>query len=109
MIISAPANDETPTFVMGVNHEDYKGQPILSNASCTTNCLAPLLKVTLIVSDLGAAEGIRSGRGSNEHYSRYYSQLKCGGWHQPRRQRFAGLAVCFSKYYPLLHRYFSLL
>lgn len=38
--MSAPAKDETPMFVYGVNHKDYKGQNIISNASCTTNCVA---------------------------------------------------------------------
>ena len=47
VIISAPAKDkETPTFVYGVNHKDYKPEmQVVSNASCTTNCLAPLAKV----------------------------------------------------------------
>ncbi|WP_281951487.1 type I glyceraldehyde-3-phosphate dehydrogenase [Nitrosophilus kaiyonis] len=45
VIISAPANDDTPTYVLGVNHNEYKGENIISNASCTTNCLAPIAKI----------------------------------------------------------------
>ena len=57
VIISAPAKDSTPTFVMGVNHEKYTSDmDIISNASCTTNCLAPIAKV--INDKFGIVEGL---------------------------------------------------
>ncbi len=45
VILSAPAIDDTPTFVYGVNHRLYQGQALISNASCTTNCLAPVAMI----------------------------------------------------------------
>ncbi|KKD01364.1 MULTISPECIES: type I glyceraldehyde-3-phosphate dehydrogenase [Photobacterium] len=45
VVLTGPSKDDTPMFVMGVNHESYAGQDIVSNASCTTNCLAPIAKV----------------------------------------------------------------
>lgn len=45
VVMSAPSKDTTPMFVVGVNHTEYNGQDVVSNASCTTNCLAPMAKV----------------------------------------------------------------
>ncbi len=56
VVMSAPSKDSTPMFVMGVNHKSYKGQTFVSNASCTTNCLAPIAKV--INDNWGIAEGL---------------------------------------------------
>lgn len=57
VIISAPPKDDTPMYVMGVNHTDYKaGTDVVSNASCTTNCLAPLAKV--LNDNFGIVEGL---------------------------------------------------
>ncbi len=56
VVMSAPSKDDTPMFVMGVNNETYNGQPIVSNASCTTNCLAPVVKV--LHDNFGMVEGL---------------------------------------------------
>jgi len=55
VIFSAPAKDNTPTYVLGVNADEYKGENIISNASCTTNCLGPVAKI------LDDAFGIEKG------------------------------------------------
>src|SRR5690606_16180613 len=57
VVMSAPAKDDTPTFVMGVNHKELKPEyTIVSNASCTTNCLAPIAKV--LNDKFGILEGL---------------------------------------------------
>ena len=56
VVMSAPSKDDTPMFVMGVNNQTYAGQPIVSNASCTTNCLAPIAKV--LNDKFGMVEGL---------------------------------------------------
>ena len=61
VIMSAPSKDATPMFVYGVNHKTYAGQTIISNASCTTNCLAPLTKV------LNDAFGVKRGLMTTVH------------------------------------------
>ena len=45
VVMSAPPKDDTPVFLLGVNEKDYQGEEIVSNGSCTTNCLAPMIKV----------------------------------------------------------------
>jgi glyceraldehyde 3-phosphate dehydrogenase len=61
VILSAPSKDDTPMFVYGVNDKTYAGQAIISNASCTTNCLAPVAKV------LHDAFGIKRGLMTTVH------------------------------------------
>src|SRR5207237_916326 len=45
VVMSAPAKDDTPTFVLGINSDQYQGEPIVNNASCTTNCITPVAKI----------------------------------------------------------------
>jgi len=61
VVQSAPSKDDTPMFVYGVNHDKYKGEAIISAASCTTNCLAPLAKV------LNDSFGIKRGLMTTVH------------------------------------------
>ena len=61
VILSAPSKDDTPMFVFGVNDQTYAGQTIISNASCTTNCLAPIAKV------LNDSFGIKRGLMTTVH------------------------------------------
>ncbi|HDZ9510766.1 TPA: type I glyceraldehyde-3-phosphate dehydrogenase [Vibrio cholerae] len=61
VVLTGPSKDKTPMFVMGVNHKTYAGQDIVSNASCATNCLAPIAKV------LNDNFGIESGLMTTVH------------------------------------------
>ena len=61
VVMCAPSKDDTPMFVYGVNDKSYAGQPIISNASCTTNCLAPVAKV------LNDSFGIKRGLMTTVH------------------------------------------
>jgi glyceraldehyde 3-phosphate dehydrogenase len=84
VIISAPAKDETPTYVLGVNHKDYKGESIVSNASCTTNCLAPVAKI------IDEKYGIKKGFMTTIHsYTMDQKLLDAPNYRDIRRSRAA--------------------
>ncbi|KGM14487.1 type I glyceraldehyde-3-phosphate dehydrogenase [Cellulomonas bogoriensis] len=87
VIISAPAKNEDATFVVGVNHTEYDpaAHNIVSNASCTTNCLAPLAKV------LDEAFGIERGLMTTIHAYTQDQNLQDGPHKDPRRARAAAL------------------
>ena len=108
VIMSAPAEDTiTPTFVMGVNHEDYAGETIISNASCTTNCLAPIASI------LDDAYGIQKGLMTTIHsYTNDQNLLDVKHHGDRRRSRAAavnmiptttGAAKALSRVLPKLH------
>ncbi|TDM05754.1 MAG: type I glyceraldehyde-3-phosphate dehydrogenase [Ideonella sp. MAG2] len=73
VILSAPSKDDTPMFVYGVNHATYAGQAIISNASCTTNCLAPVAKV------LNDTFGIKRGLMTTVHAAATATQKTVDG------------------------------
>jgi glyceraldehyde 3-phosphate dehydrogenase len=89
VIISAPAKNEDLTVVMGVNHDKYDAENhhIISNASCTTNCLAPMAKV------LHEAVGIEKGLMTTIHAYTQDQNLQDGPHKDPRRARAAALNV----------------
>ena len=88
VIISAPATDDTPTFVLGVNHCAYAGERIISNASCTTNCLAPIAMI------LEREFGIREATLSTIHsYTNDQSLLDVPHRSDKRRSRAAGINI----------------
>jgi glyceraldehyde 3-phosphate dehydrogenase len=89
VIISAPAKNEDITIVMGVNHDKYDAENhnIISNASCTTNCLAPMAKV------LNESVGIEKGLMTTIHAYTQDQMLQDGPHSDPRRARAAALNV----------------
>ncbi|WP_342574045.1 type I glyceraldehyde-3-phosphate dehydrogenase [Solibacillus sp. FSL K6-1781] len=105
-ILSAPAQGDMPTYVMGVNHEDYDpAQDVISNASCTTNCLAPLAKV------LDEKFGIKRGMMTTIHSYTNDQRILDFPHSDPRRARAGavsmiptttGAAIAVSKVLPQL-------
>ena len=86
VILSAPAKDDTPTYVMGINTQHYKGEAVVSNASCTTNGLAPVVKI------LDDAFGIENGLMTTIHsYTNDQNLLDCKHNKDMRRARAAAV------------------
>lgn len=83
VVMSAPATDETPTYVMSINEKDYKGETIISNASCTTNCITPVAKV------IHEAFGIEKAMMTTVHGYTSDQELHDGGHKDYRRSRAA--------------------
>jgi glyceraldehyde 3-phosphate dehydrogenase len=88
VLMSAPAKDDTPTYVYGVNHLEYKGEAVISNASCTTNCLAPITKI------LHDAIGIEKGIMTTVHsYTNDQNILDVKHSKDKRRARAAAINI----------------
>ncbi len=89
VIISAPGKGGVPTYVMGVNHEDHdaKKEPVLSNASCTTNCIAPVVQV------LQEQFGIEKAMMTTIHAYTADQRLVDGSHKDPRRARSAAINI----------------
>ena len=94
VLLSAPSKDDTPMFVYGVNHATYAGQTIVSNASCTTNCLAPVAKV------LNDKWGIKRGLMTTVHAATATQKTV----ERPVQQRLARWPRYFGKHHPFQHR-----
>ncbi len=83
VVISAPAKDDSPTFVIGVNDTTYAGQTIISDASCTTNCISAIAKI------MDDAFGVQKALMTTIHAYTSDQMLQDGGHHDPRRARAA--------------------
>ncbi len=88
VIISAPASDDTKTFVLGVNHHNYAGESIISNASCTTNCLAPIAMI--LEREFGICEATLS---TIHSYTNDQNLLDVPHRSDKRRSRAAGINI----------------
>jgi glyceraldehyde 3-phosphate dehydrogenase len=87
VIMSAPAKDNTPTYVLSVNAQDYQGETIINNASCTTNCIAPVAKI------MSEVFGVEKAMMTTIHSYTSDQQLLDGGHKDPRRARSAALNI----------------
>lgn len=84
VVISAPAKDDTSTYVMSINDNEYKGEEVINNASCTTNCITPVAKV------MEDAFGIDKAMMTTIHAYTSDQELQDGGHKDYRRARAAG-------------------
>ena len=87
VVLSAPAKDDTPVYLLGVNAEEYKGENIISNGSCTTNCLAPIIKV------LDDSFGVEKGFMTTTHSYTNDQRLQDLPHKDLRRARAAGMNI----------------
>lgn len=88
VVLSAPAKDETvPTYVLSINHDQYQGEQIISNASCTTNCIAPVAKI------IDETYGIDKAMMTTIHAYTSDQHLLDGGHKDPRRARSAAINI----------------
>jgi glyceraldehyde 3-phosphate dehydrogenase len=87
VILSAPAKDDTPVYLLGVNADEYKNEEIISNGSCTTNCLAPMIKV------LDDNFGVEKGFMTTTHSYTNDQRLQDLPHKDLRRARAAGLNI----------------
>lgn len=110
VVLSAPAKDETPTFVLGVNGNNYNGETIISNASCTTNCISPVAKI--MVDNFGVEKAMMT----TIHGYTSDQRLQDGGHKDYRRARAAaeniiptstGATIAAAKTVPELSGVFS--
>ncbi|MBI4084609.1 MAG: type I glyceraldehyde-3-phosphate dehydrogenase [Candidatus Levybacteria bacterium] len=87
VVLSAPAKDDTPTYVLSVNSDQYKGEAVISNASCTTNCIAPVAKI------IHDHFGIEKAMMTTVHGYTSDQRLHDGGHKDYRRARAAALNI----------------